>query len=137
MTRVLLLAFALLTSLTSTACQWGQRADRFSAATTPAGTDVRFRNDDRDSYQRAELYAVDSAGVYVFDGRLRYVAWTQLRALEVPRFGEAYRSYNGLVPSAGTQRRLALLSRFPQGLDGTLLANVLQLLNQQTVDRSP
>lgn len=137
MTRTFMLALVLFTPLAFSACQWGQRADRYSAATTPAGAEVRFRDYDRSGYQRAELYAVDSAGVFLFSGRLRYLAWTQLRALEVPRFGAAYRSYNGLVPSADTQRRLALLSRFPQGLDGVLLANVLQLLQQQSVDRAP
>lgn len=137
MTRTALFALVLSMPALFSACHWGQRAERFSAATTPAGTDVRFRDYDREGYQRAELYAVDSAGVFVFDGRLRHVAWTQMRAFQVPRFGEAYRSSNGLVPSADTQRRLALLSRFPQGLDGVLLANVLQLLNQQTVDRTP
>lgn len=124
-------------SLGLASCQWGQRAERLPAAITPAGATVRLQGYNPGSSAEGELYAVDSTGVLLHDGRLRQIAWSELRSFLVLRFGDAYRSSGGVVPPEEKRRRIAAVSRFPQGLEGELLARVLAQLQQPSVERLP
>jgi hypothetical protein len=58
------------------------------------------------------------------------IPWTRVRELDVSRLGMNYDLYPDEVITAAKIRRLALVSRFPQGLRGDLLAEVLRKLGQ-------
>lgn len=122
--------------LSMAGCHWGQRADRFAPATTPAGAQARVRLNSALGERRGELYAVDSAGVFLHDGRLRHIDWSVIQRFEVLRMGDAYTSSGGAVPGTDTRARVARVSRFPQGLEGELLSNVLTLLRQPALERT-
>jgi hypothetical protein len=83
-----------------------------------------------------ELYAVDSAGVLVLAGRLVRVAWPRVAAMDVQGFAGAYDLAPGERPDAAKRARLALVSRFPQGLSGALLARTLGALSQPDIEEA-
>src|SRR6185503_19889930 len=80
-----------------------------------------------------ELFAVDSIGVMVRAGSLVRVAWPRLRAMDVHKIGRSSDVRAGEVVTPDKRRRIAALSRFPQGLSGELLAAVLRELKQDTL----
>lgn len=81
-----------------------------------------------------ELYAVDSMGVMLRGSRLVFLRWQQLYSLDVAGLRSEYDVAPGEIVSADKRARLALVSRFPQGLSGPLLAHVLALVPQQQLD---
>jgi hypothetical protein len=102
--------------LTACTTNWGVRPEQFAPAVGPAGAQVtvRIRGDSTD--RMGELIAVDSSGVTIKIGRLVTVPWSRLEAMDVSQMGRDYDVSSGEVVKPEKRRRLALISRFPQGL---------------------
>ena len=118
----------------STACMWGTRPANFPPAKGPQGATVSIRVRGETRVVRGELYAVDSVGVTIAAPRLLLVHWDHLIAMEVERLDSAYDVWRGERVGDRKKHRLSLVSRFPQGLSGELLARVLQRLGQDTIE---
>jgi hypothetical protein len=121
-------------SIAVSACSFGQQADEFPAAIGPMGVRVAIRLRREGLDRVGELYAVDSTGLMVRSERLLHVSWRDLSAMDVLHLGSDYDVAFGEDVAASKRERLALVSRFPQGLSGPLLARVLTLIPQQAVD---
>lgn len=125
-------AAALLASLGG--CNWGPRPKNLVPAISPAGANVTLHVTGEASDRRGELFAVDSLGVTIHDGTLLRVRWSRLSALDVDRLGSDFDVRPGERVPPSKRSQLALVSRFPPGLSGPLLAQVLAALHQQTLD---
>ena len=119
------------------ACQWGTRPENFSAAQRPAGARVAVRVIGERADRLGELYAVDTTGVTLHESRLVRVPWPRLQAMDVNQLGAQYDVAQGETVGAEKRERLALVSRFPQGLNGELLTRVLGRLRQDALDTVP
>lgn len=126
--------FICLTAVWLAACTHGTRVSSVPVANSPSGTQVSLRltGEERDIY--GELFAVDDAGLLVNGERLVRVPWTRVHALVVPKFDARFQLARGQQVDAARRQRLALISRFPQGLTGPLLAQVLATLKQDVVE---
>jgi hypothetical protein len=118
----------------ATACVHGMRPDRFPPAQTPAGASVTYRCLSGKAPVTGELFAVEDSGVIVRRERLERVRWSSLEYLYVDRMGVPYQVRPSAPISAEFRERLRLVSRFPQGLSGPLLASVLDALQQPSLD---
>jgi hypothetical protein len=123
-----------------TACSHGPRAASLAPATTPAGVAIDWRLVGDRNRHAGELFAVDETGVIVrtVTDRLVRVRWDRIDWLVSLRLN---RSRYGVRPnevvSSEKRARLALVSRFPQGLEGRVLADVLRAMNQESLDEYP
>jgi hypothetical protein len=121
-----------------TACHWGTRAGEFPPARLPVGARVAMHLRGDPIVRVGELFAVDSSGVTVRGERLMHVRWNVLDLMDVDGLGGGYDvDYGGTRVTAAQRARLAIVSRFPQGLSGELLARVLALVGQSKVDEVP
>src|SRR3954469_4056278 len=95
---------------------WGTRPENFPPALGPAGAQVavRVRGDSADRV--GELIAVDSVGVTIDVGHFITIAWSRVEAMDVDQMGRDYDLLRGEELTAAKRRRLALVSRFPQGM---------------------
>ncbi len=120
------------------ACHWGTRGEDFVPTRSPVGARVALRLHGDPIDRDGELYAVDSTGITVRSERLIHVRWPAISIMDVEGLGRSYdvRS-GGRGVNAEKRARLAVVSRFPQGLSGELLARVLVLVNQPAVDEVP
>ena len=116
------------------ACQWGTRPQTLRPAHSPAGADVSLTVTGEGAGRRGELFAVDSLGVTIHAATLVRVRWSRLRALDVDKLGSDFDVSNGESVSAWKRGKLALVSRFPQGLSGPLLDQVLAALKQGSLE---
>lgn len=117
-------------SLGLVACTWGMTPARLPAANGPQGVQVAVRVRGESVDRVGELFAVDSIGIMVRGAQLQRVAWPRVQAVDVEGFGTPYDVVVGGAVDAPVRTRLALLSRYPQGLDDVLLARVLSALGQ-------
>ncbi|MEO7522276.1 MAG: hypothetical protein ABIW79_10710 [Gemmatimonas sp.] len=122
------LAFGALLMLA--ACNWGPRPAKLEPAQSPAGIRIAFRLVGEKVDRVAELFAVDSAGMIVHDRQLTRVPWSRVYAMDVYRLDSKYDVQPRETISREKRDRLALVSRFPQGLSGPLLTRVLAELKQ-------
>ena len=120
---VVLLAFV------ATGCVWGARVSKLAPAQGPRGDSVSVTVANRQRPIRGELYAVDSIDVYIATPDLGRVPWTRIASV---RAHGADRTFfpNRQRLAQDQLTILALLSRFPQGLDSTRLAAVLAARRQ-------
>ena len=135
MSRATLPSIAILLLVSLAGCNWGTRPQNFSPAQGPQGARVAVRVTNEQSDRLGELLASDSIGLTILDDdrRLTRIAWPRVEALDVSKVGDQYDIRHGEEPSADKRQRLALLSRFPQGLSGDLLARTLALLRQDAL----
>ena len=124
-------------ALVALGCQWGTRPDRLAPAQGPEGAQVAVRVIGEARDRVGELYAVDSAGVLLLAGQLVRVPWPSVRALDVQGLDTRYDVAPGERPDAAKRGRLALVSRFPQGLAGELLTRTLAALGQPALEELP
>jgi hypothetical protein len=120
--------------LASSGCVWGTRPWNYGPATSPAGAQVAVRVRGESADRVGELYAADSAGVVVRAGRLVRVAWPRVAALDVAGQGDRFDVLWGETVAPATWGQLALVSRFPQGLQGELLREVLRRAGQDSLE---
>ena len=123
--------------LAITACNWGTRPKDFPPANHPEGARVAVRVTGETADRIGELYAVDTSGVLVRAAALMRIPWSRLGAMDVLHLGGDYDVAFNEPVSRERRERLATVSRFPQGLDGALLAKVLALLSQREVEVVP
>lgn len=133
MTRTSLALLALL----SIACVHGTTLATFGPAISPGGAHVTFRVIDERAERSGELFAVDVVGVTILSDRLVHVPWSRLSYVRVPGRGTYYDTSERLRQSTDLKSQLAQLSRFPQGLSGPLLAEVLVILKQDALVELP
>lgn len=94
----------------------GTRPDSFRPAQGPEGARVALRVQGESADRVGELIAVDSIGITIREQRLVRIAWPRVAALDVAQLGKEYDIRFGEVVTAEKRARLALVSRFPQGL---------------------
>jgi hypothetical protein len=94
----------------------GTTPDKFALAQSPDGARVALRVSGESRGWLGELIAVDSTGITIRDTKIIHVAWTRLAALDVAQLGNDYDVRPGETVTAEKRARLALISRFPQGL---------------------
>jgi len=121
-------------TLAMAACNFGPRPDDFPTAATPAGVRVAIRIRGEAAGRTGELYAVDAGGILLRNERLLRVSWQQIVAMDVMGLGSDYDIALGETVSAPKRERLALVTRFPQGLSSPLLERVLALIPQPMLD---
>lgn len=116
-------------------CNWGTRPQKFSPALGPQGARVAVRVTNEPSDRLGELFAADSVGVTILDDdrHLMRIAWRRVDAMDVSKVGAEYDLRHGEQPDADKRQRIALLSRFPQGLRGDLLSRTLAALRQDAL----
>jgi hypothetical protein len=120
------------------ACHWGGDPKKFAPALTPAGASVAVRVRGETTDRAGELYAADTAGVVIRGPRLVRIRWQRVAAIDVDRLGKGYDVRPDMpVVDAPHRARLAAVSRFPQGLSGSLLERVLSLIGQPALDEVP
>lgn len=117
-------------------CVHGTQLKEFRPAHTPEGASVNFRLPSERYPRKAELFAVDSTGLLLMSTELIHVRFDKLRVVDFVQFNAPYDVFDG---GFGTEQRAlyARVSRFPQGLDGPLLARVLAALGQDAVREVP
>lgn len=124
--------------LAAAGCNWGTRPEKWEPARTAAGARIAVRVQGEPTDRIGELYAADSLGVTLRllagERRIVRVAWTRLAALDVHQLGDRYDVRFGASVDADRRRRLALVSRFPQGLAGPLLERVLAAAAQPALE---
>jgi hypothetical protein len=128
---------ALVAALVPLSCNWGTRPNKLPAAQRAVGARVSVYVSGERGVRAGELYAADSTGVTFRGARLVRVDWPRLGEMDVDRMDARYDVRRGEVVGAEKRARIALVSRFPQGLDGELLARVLAQLGQDTLDTVP
>ena len=122
--------------LTLVACSRGISIADFDPAVTPKGAQVVLRLYDETSDRTGELYAADSVGLIIRDQRLVRVNWTQLWSIHALLLsGEDFEMSRNEVTSAEKRSRLALVSRFPKGLSGPVLQQILAIVSQPSLDK--
>lgn len=121
---------ALIATLALSACQFGSRPENFPPARGPEGARIALRVSGEQGDRLGELYAVDSVGVIMRNTQLTRIAWTKIDAIDILRVSRGYDVHPGERVDAPHRARLALVSRFPQGLHGALLARVLSASEQ-------
>jgi len=94
----------------------GTQPEEFRPAQSAQGALVALRVQGESKDRVGELIAVDSIGITIREQRLISVAWSRVAALDVDQLGDEYdiRFGEGITP--GKLARLALVSRFPQGV---------------------
>ena len=119
------------------ACMIGPTVWNYPVATRPAGATVAVRVTGETSDRVGELLASDSGGVVVRGPRLARIPWRSLAAMDVADQGARYDVRWGERVGEAKWRRLALLSRFPSGLQGEVLRRVLAGAGQDSLDVVP
>lgn len=109
-------ALILLAVVGATACKHGITPEKFSLAQFPEGAQVALRVSGERSDRRGELIAVDSVGITIRERHLLRVAWSRVAALDVAQLDKDYDIRFGETVTPEKRARLALVSRFPQGL---------------------
>lgn len=140
MRRKMMLTFTLLALMG--ACTWGTRVRSQAFATTPAGANLYYELWGDPQRVLGELFAVDSSALLIYSDRLRRVPLERLAYADFPTLGSRYdvSRYDvsvGRYPAPAKLARLGLVSRFPQGLSGPLLAQVLATIKQDAVEDVP
>lgn len=128
-------ALALAAAASLAACNWGVRPENFPPARSASGAIVAVRVTGENVDRVGELLAVDSSGVTILSTTLAHVSWRRLRAMDVEQLDDRYDVVRGERLRAGKRARLALVSRFPQGLSDALLGRALAQLGQAALER--
>ena len=127
----------LIGALAIAGCQHGLRPREYPPAYSAVGATVAYRLKGERTDRTGELFAVDSVGVTVHAGELMRVHWERLQWLEVKRLASSFNLFPNSPVTPEKRARLALVSRFPQGLSDPLLAQVLTTLRLERVQEMP
>lgn len=124
-------------ALLALGCNWGMRPAKYPPARGPTGAIVAVRITGEGADRTGELFAVDSSGVTMREQALIRIPWTRVHAMDVEHLGQDFDVLPGALPDSARLARLASVSRFPQGLSGPLLRDVLTRLGQDSVRIPP
>ena len=116
----------------ATGCVWGGRNAQLVPAHAAGGDTVtvslyRIRRD-----LRGELFAVDDSGVILAAGQVTWVPWTRISMLRSRGLHKSFLPA-GKAPPPAALDELALISRFPLGLNDSTLAAVLAAKHQDVL----
>ena len=111
--------------LAALGCQVGTRLKKFAPAQGPAGVATEIRLVEQRTRVTGELLAVGDSALFVLrDGqRVVAVSYAAIERVEFRQIGMWTAA--GQPPDSALAERLALVSRFPQGMSADLLARVL------------
>jgi len=119
------------------ACTHGTRVATLDGATSPGGFHAYYRTIGDTVHHFGELFAVDATALLIRTDVIRRIPWDRLEYLNVDKVGNAFDVKVKQRPDAAKIERLRLSSRFPQGLSGPLLAQVLATLKQDAIVELP
>ena len=111
-------------------CQVGTHARNYPPATGPAGAIVNIELSDR-SKLTGELLAVEPTSLLLRIPELVRVPLAQVRSGRAPKVG-----FDGKL-KGNSRERLRLISRYPQGVNPELEAQLLQAYGQDEVKTRP
>lgn len=100
----------------ASACMWGTRPRDFPLAQFPDGARVAVRVRGETADRLGELLAADSSGITIRSPRIVHIAWSRILAIDVDGLGEEYDLFFGETVSREKITRIALVSRFGQGI---------------------
>jgi hypothetical protein len=132
-----ILLLALVALPVAGACTHGTRVATLGPATAPEGFHAWYRTKGDTVHHFGELFAVDRSALLIRTDRIRRIPWERLEYLNVDKVGNLFDVKVNQRPDSAKVERLRLSSRFPQGLSGPLLAQVLATLKQDAVEELP
>ncbi len=130
------LTICLIAALAS-GCVHGITPEKLPFAAAPAGAMISVRVTAERSARSGELLAADSAGILLRDARIVRIPWTRVRLVDVRSIESGFDIPPGSADVPARQRRLALVSRFPQGITEPVLAQLLAASKQERVEELP
>lgn len=115
-------------------CLIGPSVTTYGPAHDPAGLSVRIEIQDEPRALRGELLAVTDSSLIIERGR--GIVEVHYRRIRDARFTgvSGLRMREGRRPDPQKRRELTLLSRYPQGIDEPLLAEILQAYGSTKVE---
>lgn len=117
------------------ACTIGPRVEEFPPARSPVGVvaDIQTREARRLS---GELLVVEDSALLILSARTTRVTRVPYRTIRRAEFRQLSWATirDGKPPDRGKRSRLALVSRFPQGLSPELLARFMEARGQEEVE---
>lgn len=119
------------------ACTHGTRVATLDGATSPNGFHAYYRTTGDTVHHYGELFAVDATAVLIRTDVLRRIPWDRLVYLNVDKLERRFDVKVKQRPDSAKLERLRLASRFPQGLSGPLLTQVLATLKQDAIVELP
>lgn len=115
------------------ACHWGPRAETFPLARAPSGAGITIQTS-RGTVS-GELLAVEDSGLVVRqNGRVTFASFAAIGSGALDAFESEYRMAGGRRPPSDALARWRLVSHFPQGISREILARLLALNNQTSVE---
>lgn len=127
-------ALLVLPLLLGIACSHGSRTGKFPPSWSASGVMVTMQVHGERTRRTAELMSVDSLGVVVCASTVVRIHWGRLQKLDAKGLGADYDMAAGEHPSSAKRGRLALVSRFPQGMSPSVIAALLSKLSQAAIE---
>ena len=145
MNRNITRCIALLAVLTLSACRFGTTPGDIDWVNSPEGARIALRVVGELQDRVGELLAVDDESVMlrsyeVVEGvelrrpKLTHVLWSRVYAIDVDKLGGSYDVMRGQRVTDTERRKLALISRFPQGISSELLTRLLAANKQAAIE---
>lgn len=126
-----LAAVGLALGLTLECANFGTQVQDFSVATRPNGAMANIQI--ASGIISGELLAVQDDGVIILNNStIELVPYLSIESLHLNQLGGDY-SLGSQAPDRAQRTRLALVSRYPQGIDAQLLQRLLAQLRQQEI----
>ena len=126
--------FALLACVVVTACRFGAQPSEIAWVNLPEGAHIALRVTGEPQDRVGELLAVGDDGIMMRGDKITRVYWNRVSAIDVEKLSGDYDLLRGERASAERRLRLALISRFPQGLSDELLSRLLAAHQQTAVE---
>lgn len=124
-------AFVLVLASVQIGCAVGPRLDNFAPALQPAGVEARLQMD-RAASLNGELLEVQETAVLILNEKeITLVPYSEIRMGTFRQTSLSIR--DGTAPPMIERESLRLLSRFPHGVDPSLLAALLAAYEQKTL----
>jgi hypothetical protein len=138
-------ALALLACLFVSACRFGTTPDKIAWVNSPDGARIALRVVGEPQDRVGELLAVDNEAVVmrsldVVEGaelrraKVTRVTWSRVYAIDVDQLGGTYDVMRGQRVTDSERRKLALISRFPQGISAEILGSLLAASKQTAME---
>lgn len=121
--------------LAALGCQVGTRLKKFAPAQGPAGVAMEIQLIEQRTRVTGELLAVGDSALFVLRDGQRVVAVSYAAIARVSFRQIGMWSGGGEAPDSALAERIALVSRFPQGMSADVLARVLAAHAQSDLDR--
>lgn len=115
--------------LPMSACRYGPSAETFPPAQGPEGVTVRV--DIESTGLRGELIEVRGDGIVLrVGGQIWFLGYDAIESARFEQYSDDFGMTSGRTPPQEARDRMRLLARFPQGLDDTMLDDLLRLYGQ-------